>query len=373
MKISKKLAQQIVQSLGDIINQDINYINNNGIIIASTDYTRINSFHRASLECIKKRAIFVIDYDDQYEGVKKGINLPVYFENEVVGVIGITGNVEEVEKYGTVIQKMTEILLKENWLKDNKTKKREINRNLIDAIINDKLDSFSFIPESLNNSLKYIVVSDLSVILKNKDIVETEYLTNKILEIFENNHNFENIFVTIIYQQLIIIHLESNIYNLENFLNTTKKIIKTKFENISLNFGISQRFYNLNSAKKYYNQALDALSWSINFGFTKEILYYENMDIGILLTAINKKNRLNFVNKILKNIDKQEIKFYDNLLNIYGKHNGSIKLISKELFMHKNSIQYRLNKLKELTGYDARIYNDYIILKLAFILNNVNT
>ncbi len=36
------------------------------------------------------------------------------------------------------------------------------------------------------------------------------------------------------------------------------------------------------------------------------------------------------------------------------------------MYMHKNSIQYRLNKLKELTGYDPRNFNDYVILWFAF-------
>ncbi|UBX38311.1 helix-turn-helix domain-containing protein [Enterococcus lactis] len=36
--------------------------------------------------------------------------------------------------------------------------------------------------------------------------------------------------------------------------------------------------------------------------------------------------------------------------------------------VHKNTLQYRLNKLHSLTGYNPRNYDDYLILKLAFLL-----
>nr|WP_245169601.1 helix-turn-helix domain-containing protein [Enterococcus faecium] len=52
----------------------------------------------------------------------------------------------------------------------------------------------------------------------------------------------------------------------------------------------------------------------------------------------------------------------------FSKNNGSIKNCSEELFIHKNTLQYRLNKFHSLTGYTPRNYDDYHILKLAFLL-----
>ena len=49
MKINTELAQKIVESLRDTIEQDINFIDSDGIIIASTDHRRINSLHEGAL------------------------------------------------------------------------------------------------------------------------------------------------------------------------------------------------------------------------------------------------------------------------------------------------------------------------------------
>ncbi|WP_419773134.1 helix-turn-helix domain-containing protein [Helcococcus kunzii] len=41
---------------------------------------------------------------------------------------------------------------------------------------------------------------------------------------------------------------------------------------------------------------------------------------------------------------------------------------SKTLFIHKNTLQYKLNKLEKLTGYNPRTLDDFVVLKLAFLL-----
>ena len=49
----------------------------------------------------------------------------------------------------------------------------------------------------------------------------------------------------------------------------------------------------------------------------------------------------------------------------YVKNNGSISKISEELFIHKNTLQYRLSKMKLLTGYDPRILEEAVLLIIA--------
>jgi carbohydrate diacid regulator len=54
----------------------------------------------------------------EYEGSKNGINLPIEFNEEIIGVIGITGNYNQVYKYGQIIKKMTEILLLDSYRRE---------------------------------------------------------------------------------------------------------------------------------------------------------------------------------------------------------------------------------------------------------------
>ena len=61
MEISKELAQSIVVEMKKIIDKDLNFIDSNGIIIASTDETRIGTYHAGGKQVILRKDIIKIE------------------------------------------------------------------------------------------------------------------------------------------------------------------------------------------------------------------------------------------------------------------------------------------------------------------------
>lgn len=358
MRINSKLAQSIVENLRNTIKQDINFIDNNGIIIASTDKSRINTTHKGALVCIKKGQTIAIMSDDQYPGSKKGVNLPVTFQDEIIGVIGISGDLDVVEKYGNIIKKMTEILLREEWIKENQSAKIENSKLIIESILNSQLYNLELIPKSFEGRFKHFSVAEIP--LDNLDFD----MKRNLVRYSESNYEKDNIYSAIIHDKFINIYIDGNEEKITNHLSKLYETYQNN-HNISLNFGVSDKFIDVERARNHYNQALRACNWSKT---TKSdpILFYKNMDIGLLLTSIDERDLLEHSKRVLKSIDPKELKFYKDLFFLYSEHNGSINKISKDMYMHKNSIQYRLNKLKDLTGYDPRNLNDYVILWFAF-------
>lgn len=92
-------------------------VEGDGIIIVSSDAQRIGTFHEGAMISVKeKRKVIIRKEDEQYlQGVKAGINLPVFFLNNVIGVIGITGEPERILPYGELLRKMTELLVQESY------------------------------------------------------------------------------------------------------------------------------------------------------------------------------------------------------------------------------------------------------------------
>ena len=92
-----------------------------GCIIASSDISRIGTYHSGAQRVISQRLEeLVISEEDRYAGAKNGINLPIIIENEIIGVVGITGEKEEVQILGKIIQKMTKILIMESYQNNQK-------------------------------------------------------------------------------------------------------------------------------------------------------------------------------------------------------------------------------------------------------------
>lgn len=54
-------------------------------------------------------------------------------------------------------------------------------------------------------------------------------------------------------------------------------------------------------------------------------------------------------------------KFFDNNLNVSET--------SRKLFVHRNTLVYRLEKIKKLTGLDLREFDDAIVFKVALMVN----
>ena len=114
MDLDPKIAHSIVTSLKDVINHEINLFDTMGYVIASTDESRVGTRHEAARIAAMTQKTVPVDNSEQFRGARHGINVPVLFNEAVVAVVGITGNREDVESFGTIIGKMTEILIREN-------------------------------------------------------------------------------------------------------------------------------------------------------------------------------------------------------------------------------------------------------------------
>ncbi|WP_283129992.1 sugar diacid recognition domain-containing protein [Enterovibrio norvegicus] len=111
MKITPELAQAIVQRAIKIINNVLNVMDEQGYIIASTDSSRLHQRHEGAILAMSERRIIEINSDMQnnMHGVKPGVNLPIFFKEKAIGVIGISGQLDEVRQYGELVRMAAEM------------------------------------------------------------------------------------------------------------------------------------------------------------------------------------------------------------------------------------------------------------------------
>ena len=301
MDISTSLATDILLKMKEIINQDLNYININGVIIASTDPKRVGDFHEASLLCIKKAKEVIIENDEQYVGSRKGINMPIYFDDNIIGVIGITGEKSEVEKYGEIIRMMTGILIKEAWIKDQDIRKKEIIKAFIERII---LDYEHDIYPMKNFIFPYTAI--VGTVNKNNFLFLDDKITDTLRDFFAYDKRH---FFTISRNEIIILY---HFYKDEDIVSSIKKLqslILKKF-NLLIKFGIGNKAINPQELKTSYINAKEILKTSSIFSNKKSIFDYDMMDLELLFMNLNKNAIEKFKNKILENISDKDFRKY---------------------------------------------------------------
>ncbi len=98
--LTEPVAQQIVQRAMNIIPHNVNVMDRAGIIIGTGFPERKHQVHAGALKVLESGQAFDIDASQatRLKGVQAGINRPIRFRREIIGVVGVTGAPEAVSQ-----------------------------------------------------------------------------------------------------------------------------------------------------------------------------------------------------------------------------------------------------------------------------------
>ena len=379
MIIPRKQMQKIVEELEGTIQKNINIMDETGCIIASSDLSRIGTYHSGAQRVIRQKLDeLVISDADEYAGAKNGINLPIIIEEKIVGVVGITGEKEEVQILGKIIQKMTKILIMDSYQNIQKKNMENMRNNFLFSWLFGNDDSGESEENlQLRGQLLGIdidfdrVVVVFGVIEKKlhaqpKDAEDEQRLYDQVIREIkrclkkEANHPVCQIGTKIIGffhssdQQEILKYAQEIIYNVE------------KQYSCQLYAGVGAVGTNRLEIRRSYREADTACNLAMRLK-NKKIKVYSDVDIELLLENISKQDRELFVKRIFKDCEEEETVRWVQLLRCYSENNGSITKTAEDLYIHKNTL-HRLSKLKEATGYDPRNIVESIPLYIAMLI-----
>lgn len=118
-----------------------------------------------------------------------------------------------------------------------------------------------------------------------------------------------------------------------------------------------------------YKEAQVAIEVGKVFDTEKTIINYENLGIGRLIYQLPTTLCEIFLSEVFKksSIDSldQETLF---TINMFFENSLNVSETSRKLFVHRNTLVYRLEKIKKLTGLDLREFDDAIIFKVALMV-----
>lgn len=123
-----------------------------------------------------------------------------------------------------------------------------------------------------------------------------------------------------------------------------------------------------------YKEAQVAIEVGKVFDTEKTIITYENLGIGRLIYQLPTTLCEIFLSEVFKknSIDTldQETLF---TINKFFENNLNVSETSRKLFVHRNTLVYRLEKIKKLTGLDLREFDHAIIFKVALMVKKYLT
>ena len=133
--------------------------------------------------------------------------------------------------------------------------------------------------------------------------------------------------------------------------------------------GIGTIAEHLRSLADSYKEAQTAIDVCKVFDTEKSIMSYENLGIGRLIYQLPTTLCEIFLSEVFKknSIDSldQETLF---TINKFFENNLNVSETSRKLFVHRNTLVYRLEKIKKLTGLDLREFDHAIVFKVALMV-----
>jgi len=367
---------RIVTDLSDIVGQQINMMDENGLIIASTDPDRLGMVHGGSVKVLEgKLNSLIIHSDDEYPGSRPGLNLPIEIDGKYIGVIGITGKYEAIEKHGRIIKKMTEILLLDDYLKEQQRMEKSIrDRYIHEWVFSPEVGrTASFASRGLALDIDIHLprrVMAMSVARELEDTVEAQILFDRIEKHLGSFFSaYPGSLVSSSGKSFICLLPERPDGELAYLVRQACAGVREKF-GAALAAGLDSAPASGAAVHESYLHAQKALHGSLGREGNPPVFYHD-INIEIFIQELSDNIKEEYVEKIFRNVSGEEREKYVEILKTLFVCDGSLQQTAEKLFIHKNTLQYKLNKLHQLTGINPRTMEGSALyyFAIAFIEN----
>lgn len=155
-----------------------------------------------------------------------------------------------------------------------------------------------------------------------------------------------------------------------------EKIQSEKERYISVNklyVAVSKTNNKLKSLPKTYWIVLRMLRLAVRADMTP--MFYDRLEVKKLILAVDDISLLESIyNENLKKLevyDRDNGTDYMSFLRLYLKYDGSVQRVAQETFVHRNTINYQLAKIKKILGNNLKTFEERFKIILAFEVRDV--
>lgn len=271
----------------------------------------------------------------------------IIIDNKVVAYLGVLQvNSSFLEDDYNTIELLIEVIKNEfkrdSSLLDNTN---IIYESLILELLNKQIVNPFILKERLNSSKwdtkKYYRCTLINIKKDNSQLCNVNYILNKIT-------SYLNLKAILFDQYIIIIN---------NYDNTDewffqKKFIEEESNVLLLKVITSSEFKDLLKLNDYYTKTKEVLKLVLKLNLTDTFFYFDALLSYYLISKIEYnilESCENIYYKKLHNYDKKHHTEYVKTLYYYILYNCSINETAKKLYIHRNSLTHRLEKIQEIT------------------------
>lgn len=398
MELNEIIAENIVNKLSALLKKKITVANVRGDVMASSDLAETGKNYEQFRQASESKKEMETSGPATKLTLPEGVIIPVNYTDDVIGAVFVEDKPEAYNHYQEILTTTLELLIHQTVVEDHFPYKDKIKDNFVfgllhrrlaveDSKVREEADLFDL---NLNRDKVVVIINienfwqtlfgdKLSASEDEKQTSLSSY-KKKIFQAFSTFFGRLSGCTVSYFGSDTFVVLTDELYSMdgremvemirqkpEEFQKVLRDHIGSEFSKILVAIGSFYR--GKEGATLAYEEARRALNLGLSMGEARTMYHIDDLGMIATLAGGNRKWQDNFVRRLLVKLLAED--YLLETVEVFFDKNMSLTQTSKELKIHRNTLLYRLDKIKKVTGLDPRKFNDAMELKVALILNKV--
>ena len=350
--MSNRLFQSVIYQMKDAVDRTVGVIDENGVVISCSELVRIGEMRPNVREEIAYTTGPVVSDGYTYRPISNGAK-PEY-------VVFVEGEDADADKTSRLL---VVALSNIKNLYDEKYDKGLFIKNII-------LDNILPSDIYIKSKELHFGADEQRIVFLIKFFGKTDMMPYEMLQNMFPDKSRDYVISVGEHDIVLVKEIKANTETKDiekiavNIADTLSSEFYTK-----VSIGISTVVDSLKDLARAYKEAQIALDVGKVFETEKNVINYENLGIGRLIYQLPTTLCEMFLQEVFKKGSLESLD-RETLMTIqcFFENNLNVSETSRKLFVHRNTLVYRLEKIRKLTGLDLREFEHAMTFKVALMV-----
>lgn len=382
--LNSAIAQSIVDITMSVLHVNVNIMDVNGTVIAAGDKSRIGTFHCAAAEVIatgQKKAVSAQEAATM-DNVEPGATYPIVYKGEVIGALGMTGAPEYVDKFVELGALYALLFIEQEDMKQRVFQEQRVRESiLLDLFTGRCLKDADFFLQRLAG-LNYrldkahrVIAVRLEALEHQTDMILCQQIKDHLTDLLAGKRicGAPLIGCFIQSQLALLAPVQNKPCAPERFAAEVKDLYDclrqaTGNQVLIAIDGICESWMDIPAA---FAQAKGTLEIACRYNQKDGVIRSDDYLTEYTLLHIPAQERQRFTSTVLGKLctgKPRQRELLLQTLRTYFQNDMNAQKTAEELFIHRNTLNMRLNKIREWSGLSPQRFQDAFNLRMAIIL-----
>ncbi|MER5221604.1 CdaR family transcriptional regulator [Streptomyces flaveus] len=390
--LSPSLAQEIAGDTSAVIGFNVLITDAEGTVIGSGDSSRVGTFHEASVEVIrtKEPATHNTSQALQLRGVRPGVTLPLVTDGQAVGTVGITGTPAQVRRFGLLVKRQTEILLRESvMLRSRLLAERAAEKLLADIasydphVVEGEFLLFRAAELGFDLRLRRVAVAFEVTVpdagarrqgapTRDMALIRSELLRT-VREVFADP---QDIVATTAPGWIGVLHRLPARRPVTSLVGDCRRVtdVIAAQDGLAARAGIGEPASSVGDLHDSYQDACDALRLGARVTGNSPVHLITDLRVHQVLAAVGQPARNRLLALTAADLRTQpDWPVLRDTITAWCESGFNLVRASAALHIHRNTVVYRMNKIEQITGRPLREHRTTMALYLACLADQLGS